>query len=47
MAPVARGEFSVVIAGLGSTLEPRRGPLAAAYLLFLAILGPVLARLAM
>jgi CPA2 family monovalent cation:H+ antiporter-2 len=46
MALVARGEFSVVIAGLGAGLEPGLGPLAAAYVLFLAILGPVLARLA-
>lgn len=41
---VARGEFSIVIAGLGSQLEPQLGPLAAAYVLFLAILGPILAR---
>src|SRR5580700_9035452 len=46
MALVARGEFSIVIAGLGAGLEPSLGPLAAAYVLFLAILGPVLARLA-
>jgi len=46
MALVARGEFSIVIAGLGSGIEPRLGPLAAAYVLFLAILGPFLARLA-
>jgi CPA2 family monovalent cation:H+ antiporter-2 len=45
-ALVARGEFSMVIAGLGFGLEPSLGPLAAAYVLFLAILGPVLARLA-
>ena len=43
-ALVARGEFSVVIAGLGAGLEPQLGPLAAAYVLFLAVLGPVLAR---
>jgi len=41
---VARGEFSIVIAGLGIALEPRLGPLAAAYVLLLAIAGPVLAR---
>ncbi len=41
---VARGEFSIVIAGLGAGLEPRLGPLAAAYVLFLAVLGPLLAR---
>ncbi|HEY6293814.1 MAG TPA: cation:proton antiporter [Terriglobia bacterium] len=46
MALVARGEFSIVIAGLGAGLEPSLGPLAAGYVLFLAILGPVLARLA-
>jgi CPA2 family monovalent cation:H+ antiporter-2 len=46
-ALVARGEFSVVIAGLGGiTLEPRLGPLAAAYVLILAVAGPVLTRLA-
>jgi len=44
MALVARGEFSIVIAGLGASLEPQLGPLAAAYVLFSAILGPVLAR---
>ena len=41
---VARGEFSIVIAGLGAGLEPRLGPLAAAYVLFLAVVGPLLAR---
>jgi monovalent cation:H+ antiporter-2, CPA2 family len=46
MALVARGEFSIVIAGLGVAVEPRLGPLAAAYVLFLVILGPLLARLA-
>jgi CPA2 family monovalent cation:H+ antiporter-2 len=46
MALVARGEFSIVIAGLGAGLEPSLASLAAAYVLFLAILGPVLARLA-
>jgi hypothetical protein len=39
MALVARGEFSIVIAGLGAGLEPQLGPLAAAYVLFLAVLG--------
>jgi CPA2 family monovalent cation:H+ antiporter-2 len=43
---VARGEFSIVIAGLGTALEPQLGPLSAAYVLFLAVLGPLLARLA-
>ncbi len=46
MALVARGEFSIVIAGLGAVLEPRLGPLAAAYVLFLAVLGPILTRAA-
>jgi CPA2 family monovalent cation:H+ antiporter-2 len=41
---IARGEFSIVIAGLGIAIEPRLGPLAAAYVLLLAIAGPVLAR---
>jgi monovalent cation:H+ antiporter-2, CPA2 family len=44
MALVARGEFSIVIAGLGAGLEPQLGPLSAAYVLFLAVLGPILAR---
>jgi CPA2 family monovalent cation:H+ antiporter-2 len=43
-ALVARGEFSIVIAGLGAESEPRLGGFAAAYVLMLAILGPVLAR---
>ena len=41
---VARGEFSIVIAGLGSSIEPRLGPLSAAYVLIMAMLGPLLAR---
>jgi len=45
-ALVARGEFSIVIAGLGvgAGLEPQLGAVSAAYVLFLAILGPILAR---
>jgi CPA2 family monovalent cation:H+ antiporter-2 len=43
-ALVARGEFSIVIAGLGVAIEPRLGPLSAAYVLLMAIAGPVLAR---
>jgi len=43
-ALVARGEFSIVIADLGVGTEPQLGPLSAAYVLLLAILGPVLAR---
>jgi CPA2 family monovalent cation:H+ antiporter-2 len=46
LALVARGEFSIVIAGLGVSLEPKLGPLAAAYVLFLAVLSPILARAA-
>jgi monovalent cation:H+ antiporter-2, CPA2 family len=43
---IARGEFSIVIAGLGvaAGVEPELGPLAAAYVLVLAIVGPLLAR---
>lgn len=45
-ALVARGEFSIVIAGLGVSagLEPQLGPLSAAYVLFLAVMGPILSR---
>jgi len=43
---VARGEFSIIIASLGVTagLESDLGPLAAAYVLTLAIIGPLLMR---
>ncbi|WP_433161958.1 cation:proton antiporter [Kribbella sp. CA-247076] len=41
---VARGEFSIVIAGLAVAVEPRIGPLATAYVLILVILGPIAAR---
>lgn len=43
---IAHGEFSIVIAGLGVAIEPRLGPLAAAYVLLLAIAGPIMARVA-
>ena len=45
-ALVARGEFSIVIAGLGVAegIQPELGSFSAAYVLFLAILGPMLAR---
>jgi CPA2 family monovalent cation:H+ antiporter-2 len=45
---IARGEFSIVIAGLaiGSALDEDLVPLAAAYVLLLAIAGPVLTRYA-
>ena len=46
MELVARGEFSIVIAGLGAGIEPRLGSLSAAYVLLMAIIGPLLARLA-
>lgn len=42
---VAHGEFSIVIAGLGVALEPRLGPLSAAYVLLMAIFGPIAARI--
>ena len=43
---LARGEFSVVIAGLAVTagVEPALGPLTAAYVLILATVGPIAAR---
>jgi|SRR5437762_5128693 len=44
MALLARGEFSIVIAGLGSAIEPQLGPLSGAYVLLLAVLGPILTR---
>jgi monovalent cation:H+ antiporter-2, CPA2 family len=45
-ALVARGEFSIVIAGLAVSAgrESDLGPLAAAYVLILAVAGPLLAR---
>jgi CPA2 family monovalent cation:H+ antiporter-2 len=43
---VARGEFSIVIAGLGAGVNPGLGPLAAAYVLLMAVLGPLAARIA-
>jgi CPA2 family monovalent cation:H+ antiporter-2 len=42
---VAHGEFSIVIAGLGVALEPRLGPLSAAYVLIMAILGSITPRI--
>jgi monovalent cation:H+ antiporter-2, CPA2 family len=47
-ALMPRGEFNIVIAGLAVTAgtNPRLGPLAAAYVLILAVAGPVLARAA-
>lgn len=43
-ALVARGEFSIVIAGLAVGVDPKIGPLATAYVLLLVILGPISAR---
>lgn len=45
---VARGEFSIVIAGLGlaAGVDSRLGALAAGYVLLTATLGPIMARLA-
>jgi len=47
-ALVARGEFSIVIAGLAvaARIEPRLGALATAYVLLLVIIGPLTARYA-
>ncbi len=46
-ALVARGEFSIVIAGLAVTsgaVDPGLAPLAATYVLIMAIIGPIAAR---
>ena len=43
-AMIARGEFSIIIAGFGAASEPQLGPIAAAYVLLLAIAGPILVR---
>jgi CPA2 family monovalent cation:H+ antiporter-2 len=45
---IARGEFSIVIAGLGLTagVGGELGPIAAAYVLIMATSGPIFARLA-
>ena len=40
-----RGEFSIVVAGLGAGFEPALAPLSAAYVLLLAIFGPFLVRM--
>ncbi len=53
VALIPRGEFSIVVAGLTTTaaaggaitLDPRFAPLAGAYVLLLAVTGPVAARL--
>ncbi|NUS73739.1 MAG: cation:proton antiporter [Corynebacteriales bacterium] len=48
IAMIPRGEFNIVIAGLAvaAGVDSQLGPLAAAYVLMLAIVGPVAARLA-
>jgi CPA2 family monovalent cation:H+ antiporter-2 len=45
-ALIARGEFSIVIAGLAvaAGIEPGLGPLAACYVLLMAVIGPLAAR---
>lgn len=45
-ALIARGEFSIVIAGLGvaAGVQPQLGPLAAGYVLLLALAGPIVMR---
>ncbi|WP_407642515.1 cation:proton antiporter [Actinomadura craniellae] len=47
-ALIPRGEFNIVIAGLAvaAGTNPKLGPLAAAYVLMLAVIGPLLARAA-
>ncbi len=46
MELIARGEFSIVIAGLaaGTAVDPALAPTAAAYVLILAVIGPLLAK---
>jgi monovalent cation:H+ antiporter-2, CPA2 family len=45
---VARGEFSIAVAGVGvaAAVQPGLGPLVASYVLLLAVLGPLVARFA-
>jgi K+:H+ antiporter subunit KhtU len=47
-ALIARGEFSIIIAGLaiGTSVEPDLIPMTAAYVLILAVVGPVVTRFA-
>ena len=44
VAMIPRGEMSIVLATVGSTVEPELAPLGAAYVLILAISGTVLMR---
>ena len=46
LALVARGEFSIIVAGFGAVAESQLGPLSAAYVLLLAVAGPILVRFA-
>jgi CPA2 family monovalent cation:H+ antiporter-2 len=48
VALIARGEFSIAIAGLGAAagVESQLAPLAGAYVLVLGVAGPLLARVA-
>lgn len=46
MSLVPRGEFSIVIAGIGVVREPDLGPFAACYVLMLAVVGSVAMRYA-
>jgi CPA2 family monovalent cation:H+ antiporter-2 len=43
---IARGEFNIVIAGLASSVEPALSPLSAAYVMLMAVGGPIIARIA-
>jgi CPA2 family monovalent cation:H+ antiporter-2 len=45
-ALIARGEFSIAIAGLAAAagIEPRLAPLSVAYVLILAVAGPIISR---
>lgn len=46
-ALVPRGEFSIIIAGLvGASVEPAFAPTVAAYVLIMAVVGPIVPRLA-
>lgn len=41
---VARGEFNIVVAGLAAATQPELSPLAAAYVMIMAVMGPIAAR---
>lgn len=44
-ALITRGEFSIVVIGLvGAAADPRLGALVAAYVMVLAVAGPILTR---